>query len=63
MTYKFGWVQTPEMKALEQHYIEMYERLERERKRDLRRAEIALGVSVFLIALVPLISLIVRIFR
>lgn len=63
MTYETGWKQTPEMKAIEQHRIEMFERLERERKRDLRRAEVALGVSVFFIVLAPLIPLIVRAFR
>lgn len=63
MIYETGWEQTPEMKAIEQHRIEMFERLERERKRDLRRAEVALGISIFLIVIAPFIPLIVRAFK
>lgn len=62
MTYETGWEQTPEMKAIEQHRIEMLDRLEKERKRDLRRAEVALGIAVFLIVVTPFISLVVRAF-
>jgi len=63
MTYETGWKQTPEMEAVAQHYREAIERLEQERKRDLRRAEILLGISIFLIVIAPLIPLIVRAFK
>lgn len=58
--YKFGWELTPEMQALEEHRLKVMERLERERLRDLRKQEIALGVVLFLWVLVLLVPLITR---
>jgi len=63
MNYRFGWVQTPEMKQLEEERRQIMERLEQERLRNIRKQDRLIGIALFFWATSMFIPLIVRLLK
>lgn len=63
MNYRFGWVQTPEMKQLEEERRQIMERLEQKRLSNIRKQDIWIGIALFFWATSMSIPLIVRLLK